>query len=366
MSIFRIEKSKNYTAMSNYHFQDMNLSLKAVGLLSKMLSLPDNWDYSQAGLARICKDGEDSIASALKELEKCGYLVRERTRDANGRMSSMVYHVYEIPKHLIDQGVNAAPPVRKSSKKGGVSSTKTHTEEEGDPQSPPQPDLPRRENPGMVNPVVDNPPVGFPEQAFPGQEFPEQVAPIVGNQPQSSNNIINTIQASTYEQNTYQENTKKSINSIYQPIYVDQESASEIAASVSDGLMDGIQRNDFEIYQECVRKVKEMIGYDYFVYQNENLSNKLDRDEISLEYYEQEIVIYNIRTLDKVIGYIVDVLTSKSHEPIRIGHNLVSVEIVKSKLWKVDMMKIKEVMRQLATAEIKNPKGYTISMLYNA
>jgi predicted transcriptional regulator len=99
MSIFRVEKNANYTVISNYHLRDKNLSLKTIGLLSIILSLPETWDYSQAGLAAICKDGEDSIRSGLKELEKYGYLERERERDDSGRMKGSIYHIYEIPKN---------------------------------------------------------------------------------------------------------------------------------------------------------------------------------------------------------------------------------------------------------------------------
>ena len=74
MSVFRIEKTKDFTIMSNHHFKNKNLSLKAKGLLSLMLSLPEDWDYTTRGLASICKDGVDSISTALKELEAEGYL----------------------------------------------------------------------------------------------------------------------------------------------------------------------------------------------------------------------------------------------------------------------------------------------------
>ena len=80
MSVFRIEKTKDFTIMSNHHFKNKNLSLKAKGLLSLMLSLPEKWDYTTKGLACICKDGVDSISTALKELESEGYLIRERIR----------------------------------------------------------------------------------------------------------------------------------------------------------------------------------------------------------------------------------------------------------------------------------------------
>lgn len=83
--------------MSNYHLRDPNLSNKARGLLSTMLSLPENWDYTTRGLARICKDGVDGITAQLKELEQYGYLVRHRVRDAGGRIVDMEYIIYEKP-----------------------------------------------------------------------------------------------------------------------------------------------------------------------------------------------------------------------------------------------------------------------------
>ena len=97
MAVCRVEKNKNYTTMSNYHLRDPNLSNKARGLLSTMLSLPDNWAYTTRGLAKICKDGVDGITAQLKELEQYGYLVRHRIRDSNGRITDMEYIIYERP-----------------------------------------------------------------------------------------------------------------------------------------------------------------------------------------------------------------------------------------------------------------------------
>ena len=97
MAVCRVEKDKNYTTMSNYHLRDPNLSNKARGLLSTMLSLPENWDYTTRGLARICKDGVDGITAQLKELEQYGYLIRHRIRDSNGRIVDMEYVIYERP-----------------------------------------------------------------------------------------------------------------------------------------------------------------------------------------------------------------------------------------------------------------------------
>lgn len=98
MTVFRIEKTQNYSVMSNHHFKEKEMSLKSKGLLSLMLSLPDSWDYNISGLVRLSKDGKDSVMSALAELEKFGYLRRERTKDENGKFSGIVYHIYEVPQ----------------------------------------------------------------------------------------------------------------------------------------------------------------------------------------------------------------------------------------------------------------------------
>lgn len=98
MSIFRIHKTKNFTVMSNYHFKEKEMSLKAKGLLSLMLSLPDDWSYNISGLVRLSKDGKDSVMSALSELEKFGYLKRVRTTDSKGRFSGVEYNIFEEPQ----------------------------------------------------------------------------------------------------------------------------------------------------------------------------------------------------------------------------------------------------------------------------
>lgn len=97
MAVFRVEKTKDFTVMSNFHLRDVELSLKAKGLLSLMLSLPEDWDYTTKGLACICKDGVDSITSALKELENHGYLTRQRIRYENGRLGDITYTIHEKP-----------------------------------------------------------------------------------------------------------------------------------------------------------------------------------------------------------------------------------------------------------------------------
>ena len=98
MAVFRIERTKNYTVMSNYHLRSKTLSLKAKGLLSMMLSLPEDWNYTTRGLAKICKEGVDAIGGALRELEAAGYIVRHQLRDRQGRISDTEYVIYEQPQ----------------------------------------------------------------------------------------------------------------------------------------------------------------------------------------------------------------------------------------------------------------------------
>ena len=98
MAVFRIERTRDYTVMSNHHLRNEKLSLKAKGLLSMMLSLPDDWNYTTRGLAKICKEGVDAIGGALRELETAGYIVRHQLRDRQGRISDTEYVIYEQPQ----------------------------------------------------------------------------------------------------------------------------------------------------------------------------------------------------------------------------------------------------------------------------
>ena len=135
MAVFRVEKTKNYAVMSKHHFQDKRISLKAKGLLSEMLSLPESWDYTLAGLASINKESVDAIRTAVWELEKAGYIVRRQGRDEKGKMSAIEYIIYEHP------------------------------------QLP----TPMSENPILENPTSDNPTTANPSAAYPTAEKPTQL-----------------------------------------------------------------------------------------------------------------------------------------------------------------------------------------------
>lgn len=132
MAVFRVEKTRDYTVMANHHLRNTELSLKAKGLLSLMLSLPEEWDYTTKGLAHICKDGVDSICAGVRELEDHGYVVRERIRNSNGQLGAIEYTILEQPQE-------------------------------------PKREKPERENPVQANPVLDYPVLGKPEQENPAQ-----------------------------------------------------------------------------------------------------------------------------------------------------------------------------------------------------
>lgn len=154
MAVFRIEKTKDFTVMSNHHLRNTALSLKAKGLLSLMLSLPDGWDYTTKGLAKICKDGVDSICSTVSELEQQGYVIRERIRNSKGQLTDVQYTILEQPK----------PP------------------------------LPEQEKPKQENPVLDNPILGKPEQ-----ENPVQLNTNQSNKDLSITEVSNPIQSNPLE-----------------------------------------------------------------------------------------------------------------------------------------------------------------------
>ena len=153
MAVFRVEKTRNYTVMSNYHLRDKSLSLKAKGLLSLMLSLPEDWDYTTKGLARICKDGVDSICATVRELEGAGYIVRERERHADGTLGGIEYTILEQPR---------------------------------------EPEPPKRENPVQVENTGDAPKRTFPEQVKPVLGKPEQENPAQLNIQEQSKEILST------------------------------------------------------------------------------------------------------------------------------------------------------------------------------
>ena len=162
MAVCRIEKTKDYTVMANHHLRNKGLSLKAKGLLSLMLSLPEDWDYTVKGLAYICKDGIDSINGAIKELETTGYMHRQRVRNDRGQLTTTEYTIREYPQNM---GGDTFPA-------------------EG---------LPAQESPILENPI----------QAMPIQEEPHQLNTYLQTIDKSKKDLFITETSNPYQSNPY-------------------------------------------------------------------------------------------------------------------------------------------------------------------
>lgn len=158
MAVFRIEKTRDYTVMSNHHLKDRTLTLKSKGLLSMMLSLPDEWNYTTRGLAAICREGVDSIGAALKELENHGYIRRTQLRDEKGKITDTEYVIYEMPQC--------------------------------EPSSSPGTPLP-----STAKPYTENPDMGIPDTAEPCTETPAQLNTNQAKTDLSSTELSNPIQS---------------------------------------------------------------------------------------------------------------------------------------------------------------------------
>lgn len=208
MAIFRVAKTRDYTVMSNYHLRDKNLTLKAKGLLSLILSLPEDWNYTTRGLAAICKEGVDSIGAALRELESAGYLSRHRLRDKSGRISDTEYVVYESPC----KETEADSPDKVSQGTDG-----------------PDTDSPCTENPYMVSPDTATPRTDAPDTENPAQ--------------------LNTQVSNTYESNTQKSNPN--------PIMIQRQRAQQADTGMND-----MDQMDAREYRRTLAEVKEQIEYD--------------------------------------------------------------------------------------------------------
>ncbi|MBR3873784.1 MAG: helix-turn-helix domain-containing protein, partial [Clostridia bacterium] len=136
MPVFRVEKTRDYTVMANHHLKNKELTLKAKGLLSVMLSLPEDWDYTLKGLSHINREGVDAIREAVRELERAGYVVRSRNKNAKGQFADIEYVIYEQPR-------------------------RPYADEE-----------PASEKPMLENPILDNPTQEKPVQGNPALEKP--------------------------------------------------------------------------------------------------------------------------------------------------------------------------------------------------
>ena len=210
MAVFRVEKTRDYTVMANHHLKNRALTLKAKGLLSVILSLPDEWNYTTRGLASICREGVDSIGGALRELEQAGYIVRNQLRDSMGRITDTEYVIYEQP------------------------------------QTPDTP-LPDTALPCTANPYTENPYMDKPDTVEPDTEKP--------------------VQLNTYRENTIQSKTQKSNTFSQNPYPIKSYPVNPARAG-----MDEIGTDEMDEYREIVKEnIEYSVMRDNYPYDHERL-----------------------------------------------------------------------------------------------
>ena len=216
MAVFRVERNKGYTVMSNHHLRNKELSLKAKGLLSQMLSLPEDWDYTLAGLSFINREKIDAIREAVKELERAGYIVRSRERDEKGRLRGADYVIFEQP------------------------------------QTPPVLDLPTLENPTLDNPTL---------------EKPTQEKPTLENPTQLNKDIQKTNLPKKEKSNIDLSSTDSIPIHSLNPLPYDGEAAEPPERKRKEAT------DAYSVYEEII---KDNIEYDHFVRYGQVDKDRLD------------------------------------------------------------------------------------------
>jgi len=215
MAVFRVERNKGYTVMSNHHLRNKDLTLKAKGLLSQMLSLPEDWDYTLAGLSRINRESIDAIRTAVWELEKAGYITRRQGRDEKGKMTAIEYTIYE------------------------------------------QPQPPGLENPILENPTADNPILENPTTDNPTSENPMQL----------NKDIQKTDLPKKEKSNTDLSSTDSIPIHSLNPLPYDGEAATPPERKRKEAT------DAYSVYEEII---KDNIEYDHFVRYGQVDKDRLD------------------------------------------------------------------------------------------
>ena len=231
MAVFRVERNTGYTVMSNHHLRNKELTLKAKGLLSQMLSLPEDWDYTLAGLSHINREKIDAIREAVKELEKAGYIVRSRERDEKGRLRGADYVIYEQPQPREPEAATSGeqPPILAT----------------------------------LENPTLDNPTLEKPTQEKPTLENPTQLNKDISSKEQSITDLSSTHSIPFHSLN---------------PLPYEQD---EAATPPERKRTEAKTNSAIEIYREII---KENIDYDILIQDPKMDKDRLDEIvEIMLE-----------------------------------------------------------------------------------
>ena len=276
---FKIEQQKDYTIMANHHLRNKSLSLKAKGLQSLMLSLPEDWDYTLKGLAAICGDGVDSISSALKELEKAGYVVRSRIRNERGQLTGTEYIIYQIP---MKNAENSLKSKKKPKRENPVQAEKCNK---------PKPQKPEQENPVQVS---------EPKTDFPILVKPEQAEPVQEKQPQLNIQESNTKKSNTYPINQSSVKTADEIDEIREYI-LDNIDYERLCKNYDKALIDGIVDIMTEVYMsnDTVTISRQSMAAGYV----QNVFDKIDYDHIVyvLDSFAETSKTHKIRNIKKYL-----------------------------------------------------------------
>ncbi len=327
-TIFRVEKTSNYTVMSNYHMMDHSLSYKAKGILSEILSLPPTWDYTLAGLAALANDGIDSVRSGVNELEKNGYVNRKQTRDECGRMSKNEYVVYERPEDnpefTTKQKQKTENPIQLKDKSKIQKLEKGYKQANSPSLENPMTverdtDLPLLENPITVNPITDIPMTEKPITEKPITEKPMSENPM-------TNKVLNIL------------NTK-GLNTEY--INHSNQSISQSANSKAERI-DMIDEKKISRYKALIYG---NIEYEELIAQNEKDKQKID----------------------EIVDNMLEMMCCTS-ETMRIGGVEQPTALVQGRLMKIDSSCIEYILLCLHrnTTKVNNIKAYLKTVIFNA
>ena len=305
MAVFRVERTQNYTVMSNYHLRDKSLSLKAKGLLSLMLSLPETWDYTLSGLAKISLEGKDAIRATVVELEKAGYIQRHQTTGKDGKFGSNEYIIREYPashepplEGSLAQPLAALPPYGCGVPLAGA----------------------------RAQPVWGNPSTVTPSAGATLTENPTQIKkdPVKKDQ-----EITDSVSTESFP-----------FPSVPSPSPAPVE--TERKRKEGKRRRQSVSKGEMDAYREMIR---ENIDYDGFVRERP----------------------YDAGQLDEMVEIMVEAVCSRK-ETIRVAGDDFPQAVVKSRMLKLDREHIVFVFDCLKenTTQVRNMKQYLLTVLYNA
>ncbi len=307
--IFRTIKNKNYTVMSNHHLQNPNLSLKAMGLMSKILSLPEDWQYSVKGLAAYCKDGYESVRTALLELEAEGYLIRRTIRGERGKIAGTEYIFRETPDMEVPE-IEENVQDQAAYKERKVSDELKRAMEDRDKEAKRQ-----ERSPGLENPITVKK-----EPKSPGSENPITVKKTKEDPPGSG--FPSTVNRD--QQNT---NKQKTIYNIY-----NSSSSSYEENKINIG------------EEEEEKKIKNQIGYEALCKEYGNIIP------------------------DEILKLLLEIFSQGKSAPLYvINDQKVDVDTLRARLAKLDQAHIQAILEGMATGPpVRNARRYLLTALYNS